>query len=193
MVFGDFNEILFSWEMKGGRLRDSSQMRRFANALVDCALSDVGFKGPPFTFTNRRQGDKETKVRLDRVVANKGWLRLFPKATVTNGTALCSDHRPIVVCLEAARVEQRGQKSFRFEPMWLRDSAFGDKLSEFWRRASGNNGRLREKLRLCGEQLMRWNSVKFGNVQVEVAIFSNLYGEGLQSFTGVVQPGRTCA
>lgn len=39
---GDFNEILFLFEKKGGRIREERQMVAFRDALEDCELNDLG-------------------------------------------------------------------------------------------------------------------------------------------------------
>lgn len=81
-MLGDFNEIIFSSMMQSKRYRNNSQMNGFRSAIRDCNLSDFGFKGNAFTFSNRTKGSEETKVRLDRVLANKKWRMLFPKLEV---------------------------------------------------------------------------------------------------------------
>ncbi|KAL9679281.1 hypothetical protein QQ045_017139 [Rhodiola kirilowii] len=80
IVFGDFNEVCFSWEVKGGRIRGEWQMRAFREALMDCCLTDLGYKGNPYTFSNRRSGVLETRARLDRMLANYDWRKIFSNA-----------------------------------------------------------------------------------------------------------------
>ncbi|KAH1032171.1 hypothetical protein J1N35_044345 [Gossypium stocksii] len=43
LVVGDFNEIMNSFEKKGGRLRSECQMSDFHDVLDDCGLDDLGF------------------------------------------------------------------------------------------------------------------------------------------------------
>ncbi|KAK5775962.1 hypothetical protein PVK06_043918 [Gossypium arboreum] len=45
IVLGDFNEIVSSFEKKGGRLRADHQMHDFRMALEDCGLNDLGYIG----------------------------------------------------------------------------------------------------------------------------------------------------
>ncbi|KAL9670161.1 hypothetical protein QQ045_007712 [Rhodiola kirilowii] len=84
IIFGDFNEVCFGWEVKGGRVRGEWQMKAFREAMVDCDMTDLGYKGSPFTFLNRRRGKKETKARLDRMLANSEWRIMFPDAQVSH-------------------------------------------------------------------------------------------------------------
>jgi hypothetical protein len=48
-------------------------MKAFRDVLQDCSLSDLGFQGSLFTWTNGREGDDFIKERLDRAVANHEW------------------------------------------------------------------------------------------------------------------------
>ncbi|CAM8928848.1 unnamed protein product [Rhodiola kirilowii] len=56
IVLGDFNEVLFSWEVKGRRIRREWQMRSFRESIKACGLIDLGYSGLPYTFSNRRAG-----------------------------------------------------------------------------------------------------------------------------------------
>ena len=80
LVMGDSNEIVDQREKLGSQDRYEAQMQVFQSALNDCSLLDLGFSGWPFTWTNRREGDAETWVRLDRGVCSQEWLDLFPTA-----------------------------------------------------------------------------------------------------------------
>lgn len=55
MAIGDFNEVLTVDEKKGGGPLDTSRALRFAEMLDNCDLTDLGFIGPRFTWTNLRQ------------------------------------------------------------------------------------------------------------------------------------------
>ena len=63
---GDFNEILFANEKVGWLDRSERQMQGFRDALNYCALKDMGYTGFPYTWCNRRPGDQNTWIRLDR-------------------------------------------------------------------------------------------------------------------------------
>ena len=45
IVFGDFNEIVYSHEKSGGLARDGKQMANFRDSLDRCGLFDLGFVG----------------------------------------------------------------------------------------------------------------------------------------------------
>jgi hypothetical protein len=52
VCLGDFNEILENSEKVGGDTRSQGQMLAFRQALDCCDLSDLGYRGPKFTWCN---------------------------------------------------------------------------------------------------------------------------------------------
>lgn len=42
IIFGDFNEVCFSWEVRSNRIRGEWQMRSFREGINDCGLVDLG-------------------------------------------------------------------------------------------------------------------------------------------------------
>ena len=68
---GDYNEIVDNSEKWGAAVRKESQMEQFRGCLEECQLSDLGFIGSKYTWTNAREDGDFTKVWLDRVLANK--------------------------------------------------------------------------------------------------------------------------
>ncbi|MDV3145785.1 MAG: hypothetical protein Q8736_02810, partial [Sweet potato little leaf phytoplasma] len=86
-VGGDFNTILFDEEKMGGGPPNHGSMRRFEHCLLNCSLSNIGFKGTPFTW---QRG--ELQERLDRVVANDSWRSLFHNASLVNVPLVALDH-----------------------------------------------------------------------------------------------------
>lgn len=75
---GDFNQILYHGEKLGGPMRDQNLLDDFKSALDDCELNDLGYIGMEYTWWNGQEGDSGVHERLDRMVANKKWLDIFP-------------------------------------------------------------------------------------------------------------------
>lgn len=88
VCIGDFNEILYPWEKWGGRGRSNQQMKDFHQALDDCKLYDLGYRGPKFTWSNCQNGDDLIKERLDYGTANLELRVLFPDAEVVVDVAI---------------------------------------------------------------------------------------------------------
>ncbi|CAM8913773.1 unnamed protein product [Rhodiola kirilowii] len=163
IIFGDFNEVCFGWEVNGGRIRGEWQMRAFREAITDCGLTDLGFKGSPYTYSNRRLGRNETKARLDRMLANCSWMKIFHDAQVFHYPAISSDHDFLVLtCMKEGT--RRRDLQFRFEPMWVREKDFGEVVRAAWRDSGRLGATLANRLNGYGKILSKWNRDKFGLV-----------------------------
>ncbi|KAK2642450.1 hypothetical protein Ddye_024213 [Dipteronia dyeriana] len=91
---GDFNDILSPDEKIGGLPRNRMLIDNFRNALDYCGLDDMGFQGPRFTWSNKRNGCDLVQERLDRGVCDSEWYQLFPRASIYHLEYWHSDHRP---------------------------------------------------------------------------------------------------
>lgn len=123
----------------------------------------MGFRGYPFTWTNRRGGDQAIQERLDRFLKTVEWDVMFPNAVVTHLTRIASDHCPII--LDSEGIRHRGKRPFRFEAMWIKDEACRSVVESAWNLQS-RNGRITvmEKINSCAQRLIKWNSEEFGHV-----------------------------
>jgi exonuclease III len=166
LCVGDFNEITEQSEKTGVVLRRESQMSQFRDVLEDCHFSDLGFTGSKYTWTNCRQDGSFIKERLDRAVANLGWIQLYKKVEVHILAARTSDHKPLFISFtnqeEKGRQVQRGAK---FEAKWLADAESRVIITDAWRDCLGGESPIRmvqQKLETCKSALRRWNGQKYG-------------------------------
>ncbi|KAL7139391.1 hypothetical protein ABFS83_09G047600 [Erythranthe nasuta] len=129
IIGGDFNDIL---------------------TLDNCQLSDIGFEGYPYTWSNRREDPHTIRSRLDRVCANEEWNNIFPLASVQHLHCSGSDHLPILLLLKrpTAPPRRRRNRPFWFESMWTG----WDNHSE-----SDPMEVLMSKTRECRAALVRWS------------------------------------
>ncbi|KAG2706415.1 hypothetical protein I3760_05G103200 [Carya illinoinensis] len=171
LVFGDFNEILDNFEKYGGSLRSNTQLREFREVLEVCELRDLGFVGTRFTWSNRREGASLIMQRLDRFLANSLWCDLYPNLRVYHGVAAHSDHSPLWLDIEGVLIRRRGKKLFRFEAMWVGETACSSIIENVWRRVedSASLSCILSCISTCAEDLGSWNKSSFGHVQQELA------------------------
>lgn len=73
LMGGDFNEVLCRADKSGGAPRATAAMLEFRRAMVDCALSDMGFLGSRYTWSK-----KFIKERLYRCFQTLPWKKLIP-------------------------------------------------------------------------------------------------------------------
>jgi hypothetical protein len=146
LCVGDFNEVTSPCEQIGGNARSESQMLAFRECLSDCELNDLGFKGYKFTWNNKREGQDNIQVRLDRGTAAAPFLNLYPETQIEHIITEESDHMALLVRLEniGNKVNRRLQRGFAFEEMWTKHENYEDMIVFAWENsgteAQGING-----------------------------------------------------
>ena len=95
LAIGDFNEIIGLTEKEGGRTRPRRQMENFINAINHCGFRDIGFIGLKYTWLYQKLDGTQIWERLDRALATKEWMDLFPMAKLYHLSSLASDHSPL--------------------------------------------------------------------------------------------------
>ncbi|XP_057432833.1 uncharacterized protein LOC130725635 [Lotus japonicus] len=155
MVIGDFNAYLGADEKFGGAAANATSMRRFRDCMECCHLSDMGFKGPPFTWEWR--GVKE---RLDRGICNLAWLEVFPESSILHLPQLKSDHKPLLLRCSDQEVQDTHDRPFRFMSCWLLDNRFPHVVLNAWK----NNHDWFTASESFRMNVTDWNSQVFGDV-----------------------------
>ncbi|XP_058768237.1 uncharacterized protein LOC131641969 [Vicia villosa] len=92
--------------------------------MEDCGLTDLGFQGHPFTWSNGRKGKDNIQCRLDRAIASHSFLNRFSPIRVIHLPRYGSDHAALRIDLEAdsGNLSRKRYHLFRFEEAWSRDS-----------------------------------------------------------------------
>ena len=129
----DFNAILNSAEKLSLRPPNSVEIDAFRNVLDSCTLKDLGYRGYTYTWSNKRPGEANTKLRLDRAVATMEWWEKFLITTVSHLPPHASDHLPILVHVKSVqRFQQKFKKGFKFEENWLLWEDCGGVVKDAW-------------------------------------------------------------
>ena len=118
LALGDFNDVLSEDDKFGGNGIYGRRVRAYREYMNECKLLDLGFSGPKYTWTNKRDVSNLIQQRLDREWANTEWKLNFPKAAISHLPRINSDHCPILLNLEGPNMG-RGERPFRFQPFWL--------------------------------------------------------------------------
>lgn len=160
IVLGDFNEVVSESEKLGGGTINFNKALRFSEMLSNCCLTDLGFSGPRFTWTNLRQTGGLIQERLDRAVANPSWRIMFPNAEVSHLPRVHSDHCPVLLDFNPRRVVGQ-EKPFRFETMWLSHPTFESVVIRSWEEGGHD---LQSSIEIFCQRVTRWNKEVFGNV-----------------------------
>ncbi|KAA3468237.1 reverse transcriptase [Gossypium australe] len=152
LVCGDFNEILYGFEKKGGLPREEQRMEYFRSVLQHCQLFDVGYTGRWFTWERGNLPETNIQERLDRGVANTSWLSMFPNANIKHLVHSTSDHCPLLITTNPEKYIQRSH-AFKFEAWWVLEESFAAEVKNLWASTPGN---LLQKLNYLQQGLRRW-------------------------------------
>lgn len=152
MVGGDFNEVLYSFEKKGGGPQDENRMEAFKMVLEECNLIDVSFSKVWFTWERGNLPEINIRERLDRGVMNDDWLKLFLDTCVKHSPHSISDHCPLLIS-NSSNVDRRGSWKFKFEAWWILEDTFKAKVKRIW---EGTQGSVFDKLDYLASALMAY-------------------------------------
>ena len=100
-MIGDFNAYLHAVEKKSARQPQFSQIKAFRETLSSSQLQDLGFKGYPYTWSNKRPREANTKIQLDRGVSNKEWTDRFQLSRIVHLSTYASDHLPLLLHVQS--------------------------------------------------------------------------------------------
>ncbi|CAI9784323.1 unnamed protein product [Fraxinus pennsylvanica] len=80
----------------------------------------MGYLGPKFTWSNKREGTQFTKERLDRAVVNPSFLSVFSACVVQVLPVITSDHNPLLIncSIQHDTGDFHRPKLFRYEATW---------------------------------------------------------------------------
>ena len=172
VMAGDFNEPLINEDKFGGRGVNINRSLAFKDCLDKCSMVDMGFSGPRYTWTNKRDISNLIIERIDRFFMNPDWCVMYPNARVTHLPRCHSDHCPVL--MEALPVSTiKLNRSFRFQEFWLSDISFPTIVSKAW----NGNTELEESIDYFSKDATAWNKNHFGNIhQKKGRILARIYG-----------------
>ncbi|CAN0840679.1 hypothetical protein LINGRAHAP2_LOCUS2887 [Linum grandiflorum] len=152
-------------EKRGGPQPTRSRISTFLTFIDHLQLLDIGFRGSPFTWSNRH-ADSATLVdeRLDRYLFNDAWLQQWPESAVTHLLPLSSDHAPILLSL--AVPPTRCGRLFRFDCRWADNPEVLALVQHYWgtlRVVGSPQFRVMTKLKRLRHVLYDWSSAGTSN------------------------------
>ncbi|CAJ2654248.1 unnamed protein product [Trifolium pratense] len=121
LMMGDFNEIAYPNEKKGGAPADVTKCQNFNSWINDCNLLEVTTAGTRFTWRGPKwNGRDRVFKKLDRVLCNVDWRLKYHEGFAKVLPRVQSDHHPILVLLKGETTTNRN-RPFRFE-VWVNPS-----------------------------------------------------------------------
>ena len=160
LLAGDFNETKSMMERKNCSMDLIRRCNFFGNWIEANALIDLGFNGPPFTWSRGLNPATKKYARLDRGLCNQEWRVLFEEARVLHLIQNQSDHCPILIAPYGFVSPKQSTKPFKFQAAWLTHENFHDFLEENWDRTLP----IYPHLSQLSTALSTWNREVFGNL-----------------------------
>lgn len=129
-VAGDFNAVTSAVEWLGASSSDTASSDEFKIAILDAELTDVGFSGNRYTWSNNRATQARLWAKSDRVLLNDHWLSAFTNFRVEYLVRSNSDHAPFRLCSPGHFLSS--PRPFRFLRMWTLHDGFMQIVKEAW-------------------------------------------------------------
>jgi exonuclease III len=169
LLFGDFNLILNSNEKYGGRHNCDNTASLCHNTFNSCSLTDLGFHGDIFTWSNNQEGNDHIKERLDRFCASTNWITKFPRFINYHLLNFASDHKPILLVfgtnLDFRNDSHTKIMTKRFENMWIQDQTRGQIIKDTW---DLTRGETHNKLQMVMDNLANWGKTTYGSIPKDI-------------------------
>ncbi|XP_052478001.1 uncharacterized protein LOC128033827 [Gossypium raimondii] len=128
---------MYSFEKKGGQVREEKGMEAFRDVLGECQLIDVGYTGVWYTWERGNLPSTNIRERLDRGVANEKWMESFSCRNVHHLTSSLSDHCPLLVSTTNGGRLKRTPR-FKFEAWWTAEESIEEEIRKSWEALNGS-------------------------------------------------------
>ncbi|KAF5202335.1 Endonuclease/exonuclease/phosphatase [Thalictrum thalictroides] len=155
-TLGDFNNVFYADERKGGEVVHPRETENFKDCLLHTWLNDHKASGFFFTWSNSSQGNGRIQSRIDRCLINPVWSSVFSDTEVEFLPHGVLDHSPIVIKWHSF---VKKATSFRYSNDWFEMPGFEDIVKEVWQEdiLSDPMNRLTRKLKMLKGKLIVWS------------------------------------
>ncbi|OIT07835.1 hypothetical protein A4A49_32245 [Nicotiana attenuata] len=129
-VIWDFNIIASIGKKIGEIPYQMNKSLDFLSMIEDYGLTDLGFYGPRYTWSNGRGPCSIVWKRLDRGLVNDNWLSSFPATTIARLASTGSNHSPLLMEINVR--QDTIKKYFIFLNCWVKNESFMPLVQEVW-------------------------------------------------------------
>uniref|UniRef100_A0A8C0UC45 Reverse transcriptase domain-containing protein n=1 Tax=Cyanistes caeruleus TaxID=156563 RepID=A0A8C0UC45_CYACU len=181
-VIGDFNVIATIEEKIGGIPYQIKKSLEFLSMIEDCGLTDLGYYGSKYTWSNGRGPNSIVWKRLDRGLANDSWLAAHSATTITHLASAGSDHSPLLMELNDRRTNSI--RYFKFLNCWTENETFMPLVQQTWNTPVFGNPMwiFHQKTKLLSHALSTWSRQEFGDIFQKVKDFEDKVREAEETW-----------
>ncbi|XP_058180107.1 uncharacterized protein LOC131298648 [Rhododendron vialii] len=168
IVLGDFNVIRFPREKVWGIVSWPSYMDEFNNYLYALQLDDLRYSGYFLTWANKQDPIHFVSTKLDRVLVNEHWMRVFNCSFAHFPTPGIFDHSPAITTILPG--PRKSSKPFKFFDFLADHPQFITVVQKVWRRVVIENPMFSvcEKLKMLQGEFKLINTGDFSDVSARV-------------------------
>ncbi|XP_071714406.1 uncharacterized protein [Rutidosis leptorrhynchoides] len=130
VMMGDFNVSLDVGESIAGSSCSTLAMREFRECVDNINMSDLNQSGFQYTWNQRPNSLSSILKKIDRVMANDGFISLYTNSYVIFQPYRISDHSPAVLKIPVATMKK--PKSFKFSNYIAKHADFHDTVATVW-------------------------------------------------------------
>ncbi|KAK9734368.1 hypothetical protein RND81_04G135100 [Saponaria officinalis] len=131
VLLGDVNQVEMCTDKHGGDSTFIQGVVWFNNWKLAMNLVDIPFKGPRFTWCNKRKGEDRLYERLDKAYASHDWFTMYSDVGVFHHPIQISDHAPIEIDFTLNRLQ--GKRPYRIEAWNLDCTDYMEAIKENWK------------------------------------------------------------
>ena len=129
-ILGDFNSALHLEDKVTGSSVIDISMREFKECIDEVELVDINRSGLQFTWNQKPRGLDGTLKKIDRIMANLGFMDLFVGAHAIFQPYRISDHSPAILTIPTSVTFI--PRPFKFANILVQNSRFKGKVKEVW-------------------------------------------------------------
>ncbi|XP_074314936.1 uncharacterized protein LOC141651109 [Silene latifolia] len=129
LVLGDFNVVRSPSEKLSNTPPVLQDMLDFNDCLASCHLDDLTCTGVDMSWTNKQDSVTRVWSKLDRVLANPGFITSYPNAFGHFQEPGLSDHSPILVQISQ---DKKVVKRFSFLNSWIAHPDYLQTIRAAW-------------------------------------------------------------
>ncbi|PWA93871.1 RNA-directed DNA polymerase, eukaryota, Reverse transcriptase zinc-binding domain protein [Artemisia annua] len=127
---GDFNSALHLEDKVAGSSVIDISMREFKECIDEEELVDINRSGLQFTWNQKPRGLDGTLKKIDRIMANLGFMDLFVGAHAIFQPYRISDHSPAILTIPTSVTFK--PRPFKFANILVQNPRFKEKVKEAW-------------------------------------------------------------
>lgn len=151
------------------RRKTRRNMHDFHTFMLEGGLSDLGYEGPIFTWSNNHARRRRIWQRLDRFLGNGEAIASLPTLKVKCLIRFSSDHLPLLLTMQEPMPHR---SRFIFQRIGTNQEDFKGTVADVWQENIHGSPSFRfvEKLCRLRKKLKAWNWNVFGSVQNIISV-----------------------